>query len=31
MTHVMHRQLNRTLPTAVGGRGVYIVDAEGRR
>jgi adenosylmethionine-8-amino-7-oxononanoate aminotransferase len=31
MTHVMHRQLNRTFPSAVGGEGVYIVDADGRR
>ena len=31
MTHVMHRQLNRVLPAAVGGQGAYIVDADGRR
>ena len=31
MTHVMHRQLNKAIPSAVGGDGVYIVDAEGRR
>jgi adenosylmethionine-8-amino-7-oxononanoate aminotransferase len=31
MTHVMHRQLNRTFPAAVGGTGVWLVDAEGRR
>ena len=31
MTHVMHRQLNKAIPSAVGGDGVYVVDAEGRR
>ena len=31
MTRVMHRQLNRTMPAAVGGEGAFIVDAEGRR
>ena len=31
MTHVMHRQLNRTFPSAVGGTGVWLIDAEGRR
>jgi adenosylmethionine-8-amino-7-oxononanoate aminotransferase len=31
MTRVMHRQLNRGLPVAVGGEGVYLIDAEGRR
>jgi adenosylmethionine-8-amino-7-oxononanoate aminotransferase len=27
----MHRQLNRTFPAAVGGAGVWLIDAEGRR
>ena len=31
MTRVMHRQLNRTLPVAAGGRGAWIVDAAGKR
>ncbi|MGE5171746.1 MAG: aspartate aminotransferase family protein [Rudaea sp.] len=31
MTHVMHRHLNRTLPVAVGGEGVWLTDADGRR
>jgi adenosylmethionine-8-amino-7-oxononanoate aminotransferase len=31
MTHVMHRQLNRTFPAAVGGAGAWLIDAEGRR
>ena len=30
MTHLMHRQLRTTPPLAVGGRGVYLFDAEGR-
>ncbi|MEO7335968.1 MAG: aspartate aminotransferase family protein, partial [Caldimonas sp.] len=30
MTHVLHRQLAGTLPVAVAGRGITIVDAEGR-
>jgi len=30
MTHVFHRQLRHTLPTAVGGRGVTIRDAAGK-
>ena len=30
-SHVMHRQLSRTPPVAVGGQGAYIIDAEGRR
>jgi adenosylmethionine-8-amino-7-oxononanoate aminotransferase len=29
MTHVFHRQLRTTPPVAVGGRGVWIVDADG--
>jgi adenosylmethionine-8-amino-7-oxononanoate aminotransferase len=31
MTHVMHRQLNRTLPAAACGAGVWLIDANGRR
>jgi adenosylmethionine-8-amino-7-oxononanoate aminotransferase len=31
MTHVLHRQLRDPLPTAVGGDGVYLTDADGRR
>jgi adenosylmethionine-8-amino-7-oxononanoate aminotransferase len=31
MTHVLHRQLRDPLPTAVGGEGVYLIDADGRR
>ena len=30
MTRILHRQIHGTLPVAVGGRGVEIVDAEGR-
>ncbi|MDQ6680777.1 MAG: aspartate aminotransferase family protein, partial [Pseudomonadota bacterium] len=30
MTHVLHRQLAGTLPVAVAGHGITIVDAEGR-
>jgi adenosylmethionine-8-amino-7-oxononanoate aminotransferase len=30
-TKVMHRQLNRVLPIASGGRGAWITDAEGKR
>jgi adenosylmethionine-8-amino-7-oxononanoate aminotransferase len=31
MTHVLHRQLGRSLPVAASGRGCEIVDADGRR
>ena len=31
MSHVFHRQLSRSYPTAVGGGGVEIFDAEGKR
>jgi adenosylmethionine-8-amino-7-oxononanoate aminotransferase len=31
MSHVFHRVLTRTLPTAVRAEGVWIEDAEGRR
>ncbi len=30
MTHVFHRQLRATPPVAVGGRGVWIIDAAGK-
>jgi len=30
MTHVFHRQLRTTPPVAVGGRGVWLVDAAGK-
>ncbi len=31
MTHVFHRQLRSSQPTAVGGEGVYLIDAAGKR
>jgi adenosylmethionine-8-amino-7-oxononanoate aminotransferase len=31
MSYILHRQLQHPLPVAVGGSGVEIVDAEGRR
>src|SRR2546427_353171 len=31
MTHVVHRNLRHPYPVAVGGEGVYLIDAEGRR
>src|ERR1700729_2720931 len=31
MTHILHRSPNATMPVAVSGSGVEIVDAEGRR
>jgi adenosylmethionine-8-amino-7-oxononanoate aminotransferase len=31
VTHVLHRHLHRTPPVAVGGAGMYVTDAEGRR
>jgi adenosylmethionine-8-amino-7-oxononanoate aminotransferase len=31
MTHILHRAANAVMPVAVGGAGVEIVDAEGRR
>ena len=31
MTNVFHRNPHQALPTAVGGQGVYLVDAQGRR
>ena len=30
MTRILHRQIHGTLPVAVGGRGVELLDAEGR-
>ncbi|HEX9302297.1 MAG TPA: aminotransferase class III-fold pyridoxal phosphate-dependent enzyme, partial [Casimicrobiaceae bacterium] len=30
MTHILHRQLRGLLPTAVGGHGIVIVDADGK-
>ncbi|HEX6959285.1 MAG TPA: aspartate aminotransferase family protein [Ferrovibrio sp.] len=30
-THILHRQINHTYPVAVGGKGVYIEDAQGKR
>lgn len=31
MTYVMHRKLNSSLPVAVRGEGVYLIDTAGRR
>lgn len=31
MTHLLHRQIHHRYPTAVGGEGVYLIDAQGRR
>jgi adenosylmethionine-8-amino-7-oxononanoate aminotransferase len=31
MTHILHRQIAGTLPVAAGGRGIEIVDTNGRR
>ena len=31
MTHILHRAANAVMPVAVGGSGVEIVDADGRR
>ena len=31
MTHILHRVANAVMPVAVGGSGVEIVDADGRR
>jgi adenosylmethionine-8-amino-7-oxononanoate aminotransferase len=30
MTHILHRQIHEALPTAVGGSGVHLKDADGR-
>ena len=31
MTHILHRQIGGTLPVAVGGSGIEIVDSTGKR
>jgi adenosylmethionine-8-amino-7-oxononanoate aminotransferase len=31
MSHLLHRSMNGAYPTAVGGEGVFLIDAEGRR
>ncbi len=31
MTHILHRSLRATPPVAVGGEGVYLIDAAGKR
>ena len=31
MTRILHRQIHAAFPTAVGGKGIEVVDAEGRR
>jgi adenosylmethionine-8-amino-7-oxononanoate aminotransferase len=31
VSHIFHRDFDRTLPTAVAGEGCYLIDAEGRR
>src|SRR5882672_6615458 len=31
MTHILHRQIAGTLPIAAGGRGIEIVDTNGKR
>jgi adenosylmethionine-8-amino-7-oxononanoate aminotransferase len=31
MSSVLHRALNATLPTVVGGEGNYLIDHEGKR
>ncbi len=31
MTHLLHRQIHHRYPHAVGGQGVYLFDADGRR
>lgn len=31
MTHILHRSLTGTLPVAVSGHGITVVDAEGRQ
>ncbi len=31
LTHIFHRQIRSALPTAVGGEGVYLIDATGKR
>jgi len=31
MTRILHRQIHAAFPTAVGGKGIEVIDAEGRR
>jgi adenosylmethionine-8-amino-7-oxononanoate aminotransferase len=31
MTHILYRQIRQQFPVAVGGEGLYLVDAEGKR
>ncbi len=31
MTHILYRQIRQQVPVAVGGEGLYLIDAEGRR
>jgi len=31
MSRLLHRNMNGTYPTAVGGEGVFLIDAEGKR
>jgi adenosylmethionine-8-amino-7-oxononanoate aminotransferase len=31
MSHLLHRQMHHQYPRAVGGQGVWLIDAEGRR
>jgi hypothetical protein len=31
MTHLLHRQIHHRYPHAVGGAGIHLIDAEGRR
>ena len=31
MTHILHRQMKPSLPVAVSGHGITIVDAQGRQ
>lgn len=31
MSHLLHRSMNGTYPTAVAGEGVFLIDAEGKR
>jgi 4-aminobutyrate aminotransferase-like enzyme len=30
MTKILHRQIHASLPVAVGGQGVHLLDADGR-
>src|SRR4029079_15366354 len=31
MTRILHRQIHTHYPTAVGGKGIELIDAQGRR